>query len=606
MSRSRSALRALESSVIASKPTFESLEGRRLYSTTPVLAEHVIGAGSSFDMSAPLGTFAVKSKTSASGNVGAGVSETLYSFDVSEPITLKVKLSKLKQNDGVSILFSDGTLIAKTSNGTASSLSLNQRLDPGHYLLDVSNGTGSSRSSHRKGGSSTAFKLSMKAGKSDGSVAPVAPQHLPGGSVSPTAGFGDEPIVTATQFAQWVNESNQPLFGPGGPSADDIKQGINGDCYFLATLSDIARSDPGLIQDHIEDLGNGTFRVRFERNGQDVFETVDAQLPADANGNLIYAKLGDGGASWVAIMEKAWTYFRHPERAASYDEIAFGWSEEVFPAVGADNVAAVSQQQLYTGGDLTQQISDLQAQGRVVTLATQQSATTLVASHMYSVVGVNGDGTIQLRNPWGSNPNSYGDGGYISIAADQALSDMSEICSATTPHVTPNPQPNPNPEPNPEPTPDPTPTPNPEPTPDPEPTPEPTPDPTPTPTDDLPISGELGGYSTFVLSDGTYADAYVVTANFSGYSSVLGMSSDFNTYVSVLQLNGDGTATQVATASDFDGNGAAANFYAEGGTQYEIVVMRADGYAYSGGNYTLYLANGLTNAYQLSPSDFGG
>ena len=76
---------------------------------------------------------------------------------------------------------------------------------------------------------------------------------------------------------------------------------------------------------------------------------------------------------------------------------------------------------------------------------------------MYSVVQVNSDGTIELRNPWGCNPIDPqgpepglhpGRRLHQPDQTAQALNDMQEIrCSATVPTVNPTPTPTPTPTP---------------------------------------------------------------------------------------------------------------------------------------------------------------
>ena len=73
-----------------------------------------------------------------------------------------------------------------------------------------------------------------------------------------------EPAVTdgSTTYQDY---SNHPLFSAAGPSQDDIAQGEIGDCYFLSTLSAIAKVDPGRIRQSVLDMGDGTYLVQFCR-----------------------------------------------------------------------------------------------------------------------------------------------------------------------------------------------------------------------------------------------------------------------------------------------------------------------------------------------------
>ena len=56
--------------------------------------------------------------------------------------------------------------------------------------------------------------------------------------------------------------STLPLFGAtGAPSYLDVNQGYLGDCYFVASLGEMALQDPSLIENMITANGNGTYSV---------------------------------------------------------------------------------------------------------------------------------------------------------------------------------------------------------------------------------------------------------------------------------------------------------------------------------------------------------
>ena len=86
--------------------------------------------------------------------------------------------------------------------------------------------------------------------KSDGSTAPAEAASQGFGAIG---GAAQEPGYDSQYAVGYQDFSSDPLFGPNGPSPDDINQGANGDCYFLATLSDIAPLMPS------GDLSSRTF-----------------------------------------------------------------------------------------------------------------------------------------------------------------------------------------------------------------------------------------------------------------------------------------------------------------------------------------------------------
>lgn len=122
--------------------------------------------------------------------------------------------------------------------------------------------------------------------------------------------------LTLTSF------DDHPLFAAGGPSKDDIFQGSVGDCYFMSRLAALASAEPELIRKTVAPLGDGSYAVRFQRNGQDDYVRVDSDLWADSNGAAKYAKPGQEGALWVPIIEKAFAVARRDQ--ASYPSIAGG------------------------------------------------------------------------------------------------------------------------------------------------------------------------------------------------------------------------------------------------------------------------------------------
>jgi calpain family cysteine protease len=226
-----------------------------------------------------------------------------------------------------------------------------------------------------------------------------------------------------TTGLQYVNFSNDPLFSPSGPQETDVVQGDLGDCYFLATLASIARTDPNAIRNDITSEGSGVYDVKFYNNGKQVNEYVDSELPVyDGTSSLAYAKLGQDNSTWVAIMEKAFAVFRNG--ADNYAAIGTGgWMTEVYNDLGfANSSNAVNP--LNLAGDLGTIETDL-AQGLSVTVATVQwfsSNIPLITDHAYSVDSVYYSSAqheyyVEMRNPWGfvGAGGLAANNGYVSI-----------------------------------------------------------------------------------------------------------------------------------------------------------------------------------------------
>jgi Calpain family cysteine protease/RTX calcium-binding nonapeptide repeat (4 copies) len=119
------------------------------------------------------------------------------------------------------------------------------------------------------------------------------------------------------------NFSDRPLFASTGPNADDVFQREVGDCYMLARLSAVADANPEVIRKMVVDLGDGTYAVRFYRFGQPEYVRVDGDLWVKPGTDTpYYARLGRQNSNWVAIVEKAYAFWRTKE--GHYDSIAGG------------------------------------------------------------------------------------------------------------------------------------------------------------------------------------------------------------------------------------------------------------------------------------------
>jgi hypothetical protein len=251
--------------------------------------------------------------------------------------------------------------------------------------------------------------------------------------VQPVTTPGSVPFepVTTVAGATYRSFAGDPLFASDGPSPDDVMQGQVGDCSFLATLVGIARDDPARICQSIVDLHDGTYSVTFPQGGNFQSIRVDAGLPVDSSGHLIYAQLGHQNSLWVALMEKAWTYAR-PTSASwftsnfgTYNMIDWGSPGELLGLLGIKYQVDVTN--TIGGKALWDNAIENVKSGKfvaVVTNGTVSATSGLVAAHCYFVDHINltwvppkvivspklGPITIDghyevtsatLRNPWG-------------------------------------------------------------------------------------------------------------------------------------------------------------------------------------------------------------
>ena len=234
-----------------------------------------------------------------------------------------------------------------------------------------------------------------------------------------------DPLVT-TAGAQYAAFADRPLFDEAGPSPDDVSQGHVGDCYYLSVLSSIAEVNPTEIRESVVDLGDGTYCVQFTRGNSNVYVRVDHDLPVlPDTKSLAYAGLGGGGSMWVAVMEKAYTYFR--KGAGTYQSLESGWMSEGYSALGIGSTST------YEASGATALLNMIKADlgaGKSVTFAVGDPAagSNLVGYHAYAVDAVitNDHGIpthLRLRNPWGVDGGAVTDGandGYVTVTAQQA------------------------------------------------------------------------------------------------------------------------------------------------------------------------------------------
>jgi hypothetical protein len=227
--------------------------------------------------------------------------------------------------------------------------------------------------------------------------------------------------------SRYANFASYPVF-KNGPDYNDIRQGSLGDCYFVATLASIADTDPTAIRQAITSLGDGTYAVRFYRNGSPVYLRIDADLPVTSGGAVVYARMSSTGESWVPLMEKAYAFFRYS--SDSYGSIEGGWMADVDTQVTNGRTQA-----LYTSSNPTAQamytfISSALAADNGVTLGSKSTASgPIVGNHAYmvkSATTVSGVMYVTVYNPWGydggSSTDSNANDGLITLTIGQVQS----------------------------------------------------------------------------------------------------------------------------------------------------------------------------------------
>ncbi len=232
--------------------------------------------------------------------------------------------------------------------------------------------------------------------------------------------------------------SDMNLFGPSGPSVNDIKQDAFGDCYFVATLGAVAQQAPMTIRSAIHyDVDKSQFRARlFDLKGQpqQIWVTqAELQDNVRRRGGSYVDNTGTYARTWPAIIETAYAKMHDTNPADGLGQgyqkiINGGYAKDAMMAITGSFGRALS----YTFYPTLGQAGSVVVLGSRVNLAlSQKKSVTLVAvaerdtrslwkwltgapipqdglvdSHLYSVVSIvlkRTDWQLTLRNPWGTN-----------------------------------------------------------------------------------------------------------------------------------------------------------------------------------------------------------
>ncbi len=248
-----------------------------------------------------------------------------------------------------------------------------------------------------------------------------------------------QPLYAACNGALFGSVNGTPT-----PVLTDAQQGAMGDCYFIATMVEIANVNPTAVKNMFLDNGDGTWTIRFYNGGTTDYVTVNNQLPVTPkgfgapwkDGGLLYNgawtianPLSTSNVLWLALLEKAYAQWNEVgmeghglgyDGINAYQPISGGFSKPVFDQVLGPNDNSVEYFPTGASGISTTAAAVISAlnSGKAVTLGTvpegaQQAFWTtdllLYESHMYSVVSYDPTKkTFLLHNPWGSCPPETG------------------------------------------------------------------------------------------------------------------------------------------------------------------------------------------------------
>jgi hypothetical protein len=235
----------------------------------------------------------------------------------------------------------------------------------------------------------------------------------------------DLPDPSLPAGSDWSLQGYSPVAGPlysstGAASINDVCQGGDGDCEFLAGLIDVVVNHPQLLSSMIVNNGNGTYGVRFSVNGQEVWETVNDELPTYGGGNLDYAHNYNeqDTAMWAALVEKAYAQLSssgligHPA-INSYNNISADPPTDVFENLtNSTNVTYYLSNQAGWSSEKSTFIAALDSDDDIILEIPADSPDTydgagniqLLSDHAFAVLGYDSStGDFIVRNPWGNN-----------------------------------------------------------------------------------------------------------------------------------------------------------------------------------------------------------
>lgn len=198
---------------------------------------------------------------------------------------------------------------------------------------------------------------------------------------------------------QYVNGS---LF-VNGASSSDMRQGMVGDCYLIASLGALADKSNSTITTMFKDNMDGTWGVKFYKlDGSRYTEdwvTVDRYLPVNSVGRSVFQSFG-GAASdsrnelWVALAEKGYAQWA---KGNSWQSMNGGW-----PYLALSSITGSPASNTFDMSTVESKMLPAVLRGDPVVIYRYMNSARTQAHAYYVKYYTNG--MFYLQNPWG-----YGD-----------------------------------------------------------------------------------------------------------------------------------------------------------------------------------------------------
>jgi hypothetical protein len=257
------------------------------------------------------------------------------------------------------------------------------------------------------------------------------------------AGAGEDFMQGGTGFDTYKNDfSRLDVLDEADP--EDVRQGLSGTCVILSSLQAVTQSGVDLSA-KISRIGTNQYSVPLYRPGTGwIKQTVFFDGTWTDNDP---APTSNGGA-WALLYQRAYLQ----EKGVNWrDADANSWARKYggdFQNVDAAFMAVTGKAQYIgsrpgglTDADIATMRNNFNAGKPMIALTRPEGSAAsadmrrvgVITSHAYSVVGFgssNGQTTVKLRNPWGTDgPVKYGaDDGIIEISASDFRKVMLGFC----------------------------------------------------------------------------------------------------------------------------------------------------------------------------------
>lgn len=207
-----------------------------------------------------------------------------------------------------------------------------------------------------------------------------------------------------------------PLFagptesGDGDPRSQvqptDVEQGQIGDCWLITSMQSIAATHPEVIEENVQDNGDGTYTVTLYEDGEPIDYVVRPEFPA-SNGDPQYADNPGERELWPLLYEKAMAQ----HMGGDWEDI-----DHDSPSTGIEAITGQDTDTEGTGSGFlgldpppdADEIRDILGNDGQITLSSHDDADGrpdyqgedgVVTDHIYWVKEVKDDGTLVIINP---------------------------------------------------------------------------------------------------------------------------------------------------------------------------------------------------------------